>query len=247
MQAVPMIQETPVEVQLRATSRQLCETATQVVIMSRQDLSEATDLVKLIKTRAKEIEEERTGMVKPFNEGVKQINSRFKAMLVPLEEAESDLKGKMLVFQQEEARKVEAERRRFEEAQREQQRKEAEERRVREEEERKAWEAAEAKRVAETPEAPPTPTPAPTPEPTMAPLVVAPPSTQHRPTTYGQSGAVSTVKKQWAFEIVDIRALAAARPDLVSVDQVKVNQEIRGRGGDIPGLRIFQKDILQVK
>src|SRR5262249_35178220 len=163
-----------------------------VIIMTRQDLSEATDLVKLIKVRAKEIEEERVSIVKPFNDGVKQINARFKAMLGPLEEAEADIKGKMLVFQKEEERKAEAERKRLEELQRERERKAAEERQLAEEKARKEWEEAEARRKAEQPDAPPIPTPAPTPLPALppAPAIVAP---AHRPTTYGQTGAVSTV------------------------------------------------------
>ena len=55
-----------------------------MVILSREDLSEATDLVKLIKTRARGIEDERTRLVKPFNDGVKQISARFKQVLEPL-------------------------------------------------------------------------------------------------------------------------------------------------------------------
>jgi len=219
--------ENPLEVQLRQTSISLCEAADNVIIMSRIDLSDATDLVKTIKVRTKEIEEERTKLVKPFNDGVKAINARFKAMTAPLEEAESAVKQKMLSFQKEE------------------------ERRAREEQEKaeKIRAELEAKKRKEEEEAANDPTldrPILPPLPTMPVQEVAIQST-HRPTTYGQTGAVSTVKKKWVFEVVDIKLLASSRPDLVTVDTVKINQEIRGVGGEIPGLRVFQEDIMQVR
>lgn len=215
--AAVIIDQTPVEIQLRQTSSQLCEIAANVVIMDRNDLSEATDLVKQIKGRAKEIEDERTRLVKPFNEGVKQINGRFKSMLTPLEEAEADVKGKMLAFQKDEERKAEEERRRIEAI------------RLEAERNAQAENPVQAQQIEIA-----------VPKPVM-------PATTFKPTTYGQTGATSTVKKVWAFELVDIQKLAIARPDLITIDQVKINQEIRGKGGVIDGLRIFEKDVIQVR
>lgn len=205
---------------LVSTVSELVDAASGVVILSRSDLSEATDLVKVIKGRHREIEEERTRLVKPFNDGVKQINARFKSILQPLETAESDIKAKMLAFQQEEARAAEVARR---------------------EAERLA--AEEAARVAaefaaenlDRPDLPPPP---------PMPVAVTPEAPK---STYGAFGGVSTVKKVWAFEVLDIAALAAARPDLVTVDSAKVNAEIRGKGGDIPGLRVFEKETIAVR
>lgn len=218
-------QEDPNEVRLRSTAHELCEAAGNVIIMTRSDLSHATDLVKAIKNRAKEIEDERTRLVKPFNEGVKAINSRFKAMTGPLMEAEEAVKGRMLVFQKEEEKRAQEETAKQEKA-----RLEAAEKR------RKEEDVLAADSTLDRPHSPP-----------PALEIVAPIVPQHRPTTYGQTGAVSTVKKQWTFELVDIIALAQARPDLVQVDTVKVNQEIRGRGGDITGLRVYEKEIMQVR
>lgn len=217
-------QENQVEVRLRATAMELCESAGDIVIMTRPDLSHATDVVKAIKTRTKEIEDERTRIVKPFNEGVKAINARFKAMTAPLEDAETSLKGKMLTFQKEEERRAREEEARIAKAQQEAIEK------SRKEQEEAAASGGDDIRSMPIPEAP------------IA--IVAP---IHKPTTYGQTGAVSTVKKTWAFEVVDIKALAAARPDLVRVDDVRVNQIIRGIGGDIAGLRIFQKEHVDVR
>lgn len=214
--------ETPAELQLRQTSRDLCEAAEEVMIMTRHDLSQATDLVKIIKTRSKEIEDERKRLVDPFNQGVKAINARFKAMTGPLEEAESSVKTKMLSFQKEEEKRAREEQERITKAQRE-----AEERK-----------RHEAKVETDIDDIRSMPLPA-------APIEIIAPA--HRPTTYGQTGAVSTVKKVWAFEVVDIRALANVRPDLVAVDTVKVNQLIRGIGGELPGLRIFENEIMQVR
>lgn len=215
-----LIQENPVEVRLMATSRELCEAASTVTIMTRNDLSEATDLVKTIKTRTKEIEEERVRLVKPFNDGVKAINSRFKAMTSPLEEAETEIKGRMLSFQKEEQQRAIAEAARLEAIRLESIAKEAEQ----------------ANDIAlDRPDIP------------AFASIIEPIAPVHRVTTYGQTGAVSTVKKIWAFEVTDIKALAASRPDLVLSNEVEINREIRGKGGEIAGLRIYEKEIMQVR
>jgi predicted secreted protein len=224
-------QENPVEIKLRNTSKELCEAAVDVMILTRHDLSHATDMVKIIKTRSKEIEEERTKLVKPFNEGVKAINARFKAMTAPLEEAEASIKAKMLTFQKEEERRAMEEAKRLEKV-----RLEAEEKARKESAELADKLMAENGDSGDIRNMPLPAAPA-----------VAIVASLHRPTTYGQTGAVSTVKKVWTFEVTDIKALAAARPDLVLSNDVEINREIRGKGGDIAGLRIYEKEIMQVR
>ena len=217
-------EENPIEIQLRSTVQELCELAGDMMIMTRADLSAATDIVKAIKTRFRDAEEERKRLVRPFNDGVSAINARFKAMTTPLSDAENDLKAKMLAFQKEEEKRAQEEATRIEKA-----RREAEEK-ARKEAEEQAAESDRAPLPEVVKEAPPTP------------IVQA-----HKPTTYGQTGAVSTVKKRWVFDLVNIQELAASRPDLVTVDTVKINQEIRGKGGNIPGLNIFEKEEMQVR
>lgn len=225
MQNLALVSEdNPIEIRLRNTSRELCEAADDVIIMTRSDLSTATDLVKIIKTRSKEIEDERTKLVKPFNDGVKAINARFKGMTAPLEEAETSVKGKMLAFQKDEERRAQEEASRLEKI-----RKEAEEKARKEQAEAIASGADDIRNM---------PSPAAQIEPVVS---------THRPTTYGQTGAVSTVKKVWAFDLIDIKTLAAARPDLVMVNEVEINREIRGKGGEILGLRVYEKEIIQVR
>lgn len=215
-------EEHQVEVQLRSTAQELCESASEVLIMTRTDLSLATDLVKTIKTRFRDIEDERKRLVRPFNDGVDAINARFKSMTVPLKDAEDALKAKMLFFQKEEEKRAQEEAARIEKS-----RRDAEEKARKEAEESSSGDDIRSM-----------------PLPAIAEAAVVP---LHKPTTYGQTGAVSTVKKQWTFELEDIKALANARPDLVAVDTVKINQEIRGKGGEIPGLRVYEKDVLQVR
>lgn len=193
------------------------EKADEIVIFTRNDLSIATDICSEIKKRIKVIEDEREKIVRPINEGVKQVNNNFKTIRIPLEEAETRLKSSMLKFQQEEQRKADDERRKAEAAEKE---------RIKKEQEDNA-----DNNVIEPPKE----------------IVTAAPISTFKPSTYGQTGATSTLKKVWKFEVTDISALATSRPDLVQVDQVKVNQEIRGQGGNIAGLRIFQDDVLQVR
>lgn len=230
-----------IEVKLRASTQELIASAEDMAVMTAVDNSAATDVVVAMMKRFKEIEDERTKLVKPFNEGVKQINGRFKAMQAPLEQAIDGLKGKILRFKQKEEARAKAEAEAAE--------------KIRKEMERKAAEEAEAKRKSEEEQAQEenfdrAPLPQAVLDRAAEPVVTAPSAVitpNFNKTTYGQSGATSTIKKVWAFELVDIQALAAARPDLIQIDTVKINQEIRGRGGDIAGLRIFQKDQLSAR
>lgn len=206
------------EARIVSTVAELCEVASFTPVKSHDELSKATDLVKLIKTRHKEYDTERTGLVKPLNDTVDKINARFKTILAPLKAAEDGIKAKMLSFQQEEGRKA------------------AEARLVMEEHARKEREEAE-RLAAESDRAP-------------LPLAMAAPLPEPAPaakTAYGSYGGVSTVKKLWTWELLDIAELAASRPDLLMVDAVKVNAEIKGRGGDIPGLRIFERETIAIR
>lgn len=217
MQALAIQPTIDNEDRLVSTVSELCEVAEYLAVKSQEDLSHATDVVKMIKTRHKEIDAERTGLVKPLNDTVDKINSRFKTILAPLKTAEDGMKAKMLSFQQEQARIA------------------ADARRVAEEQARRAAEKA-AKLAAESDRAP---------IPVME--VALPEPSAASKTSYGSYGGVSTVKRTWAWELLDIAALAAARPDLLQVDAMKVNAEIRGKGGDIPGLRVYEKETIAIR
>lgn len=209
-----------VESTLRVAASVLIEQANDTVIMTAADVSAATDVLKAIKTRSNIIEDERTKITKPINEGVKQINARFKAIADPLLQAETVLKNKILKFQREEYNRQEAERQRQEEAARQ--------------------------RLAAMPKV----------EVPLdrgghqAPEIIPhepPPVAEQPRTVYGQSGATSTVKKVWACEVTDVVELAKHNKEWVTPDMPKLNKAIQAGVRDIPGVRVFQKEILQVK
>lgn len=74
-----------------------------------------------------------------------------------------------------------------------------------------------------------------------APIIAPPPVVMSAPvTTRGEVGQ-STVKKFWNYEVTDINALAAARPDLVKIE-VKRREALEAvkQNQSIPGLRVFE-------
>jgi hypothetical protein len=74
-----------------------------------------------------------------------------------------------------------------------------------------------------------------------APIVAPPPVVMSAPvTTRGDVGS-STAKKFWNYEVTDLAALYAARPDLVKLE-VKRRETLEAVKGNqtIPGLRIFE-------
>lgn len=84
--------------------------AARSIIIDSPDMYEisASELTA-IKKRAKELEEQRTSIVKPLNEAVKNINAMFKTPLEFLSEAESVIKKAMLGYDQEQEKKRRAE------------------------------------------------------------------------------------------------------------------------------------------
>lgn len=220
-----------VEVQLRSTATKLIDDAGALRIFTAADLSYATDLLKSLTERGKQAEEERKRLVKPFNDGVAQINARFKSITLPLQDAVGMLKDKMLTFQRAAERKAEEERQRRQREQDEIDRKERE---------RKAAEEAQNLKEATDGEeqdraAPPARIEEP-PPPAVA--------SSFKPSTYGQTGAISTVKKVWKHELADISQVPA---QYLLLDTVKVNQAVRAGIREIPGVRIFQTEELAVK
>lgn len=218
-----MIQQVDVE---RVTSlimgetRTLVEAAFRADVKSDADLSTAVDVLREIKDRMKRVEKERTDMVKPINSAVQNINAKFKQVLEPLEDAERALKAKTLDYQ----RTKEAEAR----AKAEEERKRIQEEMLaRAERIAAVGNVEKAVEVAEK----------------AAVITVKPEETGRG----GFTGAKSTIRLTWTFDLEDVTALAAARPDLVAPDAAKINQVIREGAREIPGLRIYQKESLSVR
>ena len=58
----------------------------------------------------------------------------------------------------------------------------------------------------------------------------------------GDYGGVASLRKHWAFEVVDIQKLAAAHPELIKTHDVEIRKKIHEGQRDIPGLRIYQQE-----
>lgn len=212
------------EGKLTTRSSELIAAASRAVIDSAEAMSKGADLTKFIKATHNKAEDERKILVKPFNDGVKAINARFKEITGPLKNAETEIKGKMLSYQQEQNRlaQIEADR-------------------VKKEEEDKALE--EAERLAEEGEEDQA-------EEVLTKAEEAlPPAVEKAAPSRGDYGGVASVKKTWTYEVTDIKLLAEKHPELVVEISSEINKLIRGKDGarDIPGLRIFEKESMAIR
>ncbi len=209
------------EPRLQTRAGELIAATERAVIDSAEAMENGVDLAKLIKTAFTKAETERKLLVKPFNDGVKTINARFKELTGPLLDAEARIKNKMLTYRQEQDRLLREE-----------------EERLRKE--REAAALAEAEKLeAEGKDALADAA-------IEAAIETAPPPAKLQPTR-SDMGAVASTRKTWTFELCSIQMLAGARPDLVTADKVAINRAIKDGDREIPGLKIFQKESLQIR
>lgn len=201
-------------------NRTLIEAARNAVIENEGHLSTGIDLLKSIKERVNAIETERKTWVNPLNEQVKRINAKFKTLSEPLEDARIGLNRKVLDCQ----RKIEDEKRKV--AEEDRQRREAELLKAAEEKEALGNTEGAEKLL------------------DYATKVVAKVEETGRG---GFTGAKSTVRKTWTYEVTDIKALANARPDLVMVDSGAMRDAIRNELRECAGVRIYQEKSLSIR
>lgn len=219
-------------------------------VATADDYSLAADELRAIKTRAKAIEDQRTGITGPINKALKAINDLFRGPAELLERAEAVLKRKMLAYDQEQERIAAENRKRAEEAAA------AERRRIEEqaaEARRQAQAAAEqaaaaaaagdaqaaqlataeAQRQAATAQA----------ASATAQMIVAPVVLPEKVKATGISTST-----RLDFEVTDLQALVqhvAAHPELlalVKADEVKLRAYVKGLGtaAKLPGVRVFE-------
>ena len=212
------------ETKIFTNANELVEMAGRAAITNQADNEKASDLVKFIKTCYKKAEDDRKTITDPLNGVIKNINARYKLITEPLEKAEAKVKGLMLAYSQEQRRiAMEAERIA----------REAEEKRLIEqaallEQQNKIVESDMVMdKAAEVNAAP----------------IVAPQVQIVR----GDYGSASSIKKTWTFEVTDIKSLAAAYPELVTVNSVAVRELIRSGSRDIAGLKIFEQESIAVR
>jgi hypothetical protein len=74
---------------------ELIDQASRVVVENDEQEKLAGDLLKMVKNAIAAAEEERTGIVKPFNDGVKNINAKYKEITGPLETAKEQIEKAM--------------------------------------------------------------------------------------------------------------------------------------------------------
>jgi hypothetical protein len=236
--AVQIVTVSEAEPKLLSKKEVLLKQANDLVITSDDECAQAVDFIKAVKGQAKIADEERRKLVDPINGAVKNINERFRGIISPLEQAEKIVKEKVLEYTQykEALRREELERQRQAE---EKARKDAEE----------AQRAAAATQVAEG--SFPTPVDRSLPPPDQHILqpndltLRAPVAEAVR--VRGDSGGLATVKKVWKYEVTDILELAKMHPEAVQPNHEAVMHCIRNGVRMMPGLRIYQEDVLQVR
>jgi hypothetical protein len=170
----------------------------------------------------------RDGLVRPLNDQVRTVNGVFRLVLSPVLEADELLRRKVREFDQERARAAE------------EARVAAEAERIRAEALLKEATKAEAEGKADVAEqlmdrAVQADTTA-----TRAQMFAPPPPSRVVRTDVG---TVNT-RKVWKFEVTD---KAKVPLELLLVDDVAVRKQIAGGIREIPGLRIYQDDVLAVR
>lgn len=101
----------PDAVALTGRAKQALSFISEFTIASNEDYGLASDELRSIKTRQKDIEAQRTGITVPLNTALKAINDLFRGPASVLDEAETMLKKKMLAWSNEQARIADAARR----------------------------------------------------------------------------------------------------------------------------------------
>lgn len=184
--------------------------------------SEAAKLLGSVKIRTKRIKELKSFFTDPLKEQVKNINTMFDSQLDPLLAAEGKIKTSLSAYFSK--KEAEAKNRIEEEL-----KKQAEEKKRLEEEHRKALEEAAKNNQ-------------PAPEPPKVPTAMEAVATVEAPkTTVKTSTGSTSFRKIWKWEVEDMTALIAARPDLFIVDAAKVTALVRSGERELPGVRIFQE------
>lgn len=214
------VQETAIA--MRKAAVEWAEVITEV--SSPAHLEAAVDAQKDLAAIAKLVETNREQVKAPVLDLGRKIDATAKAFIAPVEVHRVRLNTLVTDYRSEvRKRELEEERKRAEEQHRanlERQRQEAEQRR-REEDARKA-------------NLPP-PAPVVAPPPVVVVEVVPPPAPK-------PAGLIE--KDEWDFEVLDVRALAAARPDLVTITERRADilRAIRKDNvRDLPGVRIFSQ------
>ncbi|MDZ4228522.1 MAG: hypothetical protein U1E54_04730 [Candidatus Levybacteria bacterium] len=97
------------------TGNDLVKQSAELIIAKKEDVQIATSIMKDCQLTEKELEAKRLEITKPLNDFITEVNVLFRETATPILQAKSDIKQKILVWNQEQERiKLEEERKRFE-------------------------------------------------------------------------------------------------------------------------------------
>lgn len=201
-------------------AQQALSLADSLEIVDAESYAIATEELKAIKSKYREIEEQRKGLKKPIDEAARRIQGFFRPPLDFLSQAESVIKRKITDWNAEQDRiRREAQRKADEQARKERERLEARARKA--EESGKAEKAEQLAQQAET----------------VTPAIV--------PTETPKAKGIST-RTVWRFRITDKSKI----PDQYkSVDEKKIAGVVRSLGEDtaIPGVEIYPEQVVAAR
>lgn len=196
------------------------ERAESLTITDAATYEGATEDLKAIKAKYREIEAERKALKQPIDEAARRVQSFFKPPLDFLTKAEGVIKRKLSDYSREQQRiQQEAQRKADEAARKERERLAARARKA--EESGKAEKAEQLAQQAET--------------------VTAPVVARETPKVQG----VST-RKVWKFRIKD---RAKVPEQYKTIDERKIGGVVRSLGGDadIPGVEVYEEDVIAAR
>jgi len=189
-------------------------------VVDAQTYADAATVLQTIKSLSRKADEERKSITAPMDAAKKRVMDLFRPMTDALNQAEAELKRRMLIWKSEQDRIAREERRKAEEA-------------ARKERERLERQAAKAEQAGKTERAD-----------TLrdrADMVVAAPPVSAPPKIEG----IAT-RQVWKFEVTD----AGKVPDQYKVvDEKKVGAVVRALKGDtdIPGIRVWAEEIVSAR
>lgn len=217
--------------------------AQRLAVATPEQAEEATAFLAELKAAKDRSERARRFLVDPLNAHVRQINDRIKGDRVPLEEADTMVRKKLLAYSREQARRRAEEQARLDAERREDEQAAEAERRKREREAQQAEAAAHAgvadqeavERARLRSE-----------EAIQRSIAVrsAPAPSTAAPAPMNAGTGSAAVRREWKIEVVDISLLPA---EYLIADERKLRAVVKAGLREIPGCKIAQVEGLAVR
>lgn len=210
-QALELVQPNQLDLsKITLEKNELLDQSTRVVVTNDDQERLAGDLLKMVKNLIKAAEDERTTIVKPFNDGVKAINLKYKDITGPLEIAKANIEKALKPYALKKLQDLR-------------------------EKERLAQQELEKKALEEAAQAP-TQEAA---EEVLNTAVAAVERIPQASTVRGQYGSVTSKRIKYGFEIVDVEKIPREYL-VVDEKKVRAAINGDPRVSDIPGVKIVE-------